>query len=69
MTSTDNRQLKRFVVDHNVKYPVVIASKEGSFVEVMSASDLAACKGDAGGLVAGLREKGFMQEKPAAPAL
>lgn len=58
--------MKGFVASANLRYPAVVADKaEGGFVEVMSSSELAACKGDAQKMVEGLREKGYMQQKQA----
>jgi hypothetical protein len=58
--------MKTFVVEKNVRYPAVVASKpEGGLEMAMDSSELAACKGDAQKMVEGLQQKGFMQQKQA----
>ncbi|KAF2678474.1 hypothetical protein K458DRAFT_491279 [Lentithecium fluviatile CBS 122367] len=59
-------EMKEFVTSKQVRYPAVVAGKDGGgFEVVMDSSELAACKGDAQKMIEGLREKGIMQQKQA----
>ena len=54
--------MKEFVTSNNVRYPAVVAGKDGGALEVVMAStELASLKGDAAKLVEGLRERGYLQ--------
>jgi len=58
--------MKEYVKSNNVRYPAVVASKDGgAFEVVMSSADLATFKGDAARMVEGLRKKGYMREERA----
>lgn len=68
--SIDHLQVKNFIESNNIRYPTIVSSgSNGSLSEVMSNSELAACKGNARSLISRLREKGIMQQKAASPSL
>jgi hypothetical protein len=55
--------MREFITSNNIRYPVVVASKDDGRLEVvMASSELVAFKGNAQKLVEGLREKGYMNE-------
>jgi len=68
--SIDHLQVQTFIESNNIRYPTIVSSgSNGSLSEVMSNSELAACKGNARSLISRLREKGIMQQKAASPSL
>ncbi|KAF2490055.1 hypothetical protein BU16DRAFT_544391 [Lophium mytilinum] len=52
--------LKDWIKEEGIRYPSVVLAKDTGFEEVMGASELAGCKGDATVFVKGLRIKGVL---------
>jgi hypothetical protein len=62
--------VKKFVESNAIRYPTIVSSRaDGGLTEVMTNSELAACKGDAQNVISRLREKGIMQQKGASSSL
>jgi hypothetical protein len=56
--------LKKFVESNAIRYPTIVSrGAGGNLSEVMTNSELAACKGDAQSVISRLREKGIVQQK------
>jgi len=65
-----SEEVKNFIESNNIRYPTIVSSgSNGSLSEVMSNSELAACKGNAQSVISRLREKGIMQQKAVSPSL
>ncbi|KAI4706808.1 hypothetical protein J4E89_008504 [Alternaria sp. Ai002NY15] len=65
-----SEEVKNFIESNNIRYPTIVSSGgNGSLSEVMSNSELAACKGNAQNVISKLREKGMMQQKAVSPSL
>lgn len=58
-------QLKSFLETNGLRYPlIVLADHKGGLEQVLSSSDLTACKGDPKAMVAKLRDIGLLQAQP-----